>query len=101
MADDREESGSGISASELDDLTHAELLMLYQDSTVSVRFARERQWKLVGAALLLFAAIVAIPELVEISTFAAKGLVFAGFLIGPGDPHERGADRGERQAADR
>ncbi len=82
MADDREGSGGGISASELDELTHAELLMLYRDSTVSVRFARERQWKLVGAALLLFAAIVAIPELVEVSTFAAKGLVLAGILIG-------------------
>ena len=82
MADDREGSGGDISASELDELTHAELLMLYQDSAVSVRFARERQWKLVGAALLLFTAIVAIPELVDISPFGAKGLVLAGFLIG-------------------
>ncbi len=82
MADDREGSGSNINASELDELTHAELLMLYQDSTVSLRFARERQWKLVGAALLLFAAIVAIPELVDISTLGAKGLVLAGILIG-------------------
>ena len=82
MADDREGSGSGISASELDELTHAELLMLYRDSAVSVRFARERQWKLAGAALLLFTAIVAIPELVEVSTFAAKGLVLASILLG-------------------
>ncbi len=82
MADDREGSGGENSASELDDLTHAELLMLYQDSAVSVRFARERQWKLVGAALLLFAAIVAVPELVDISAFGAKGLALAGFLIG-------------------
>ena len=82
MADDREGSSGDISASELDELTHAELLMLYQDSAVSVRFARERQWKLVGAALLLFAAIVAVPELVDISAFGAKGLALAGFLIG-------------------
>ena len=82
MADEREGSGSDISPSELDELTHAELLMLYRDSAVSVRFARERQWKLVGAALLLFTAIVAIPELVDISAFGAKGLVLAGFLIG-------------------
>ncbi len=82
MADDREESGSGIGASELDELTHAELLMLYQDSAVSVRFARERQWKLVGAALLLDTAVVAIPQLVDVSTFAAKLLVLASFLIG-------------------
>ena len=72
MADEREGSGGDISASKLDELTHAELLMLYQDSTVSVRFARERQWKLAGAALLLFTAMVAIPELVEVSTFAAN-----------------------------
>ncbi len=82
MADDREGSGGENSASELDELTHAELLMLYQDSAVSVRFARERQWKLVGAALLLFTAIVAVPELVDISPFGAKGLALAGFLIG-------------------
>ena len=82
MADDREESGSGISASELDELTHAELLMLYRDSAVSVRFARERQWKLVGAALLLDTAVVAIPQLVDVSTFAAKLLVLISFLIG-------------------
>ncbi|MCH8998701.1 MAG: hypothetical protein IID48_10655 [Proteobacteria bacterium] len=82
MADDREGSGGDSGASELDELTHAELLMLYQDSTVSVRFARERQWKLVGAALLLFAAIVAIPEMLDISPFGAKGLALAGFLIG-------------------
>jgi len=82
MADDREGSGGENSASELDDLTHAELLMLYQDSAVSVRFARERQWKLVGAALLLDTAVVAIPQLVDVSTFAAKLLVLASFLIG-------------------
>ncbi len=82
MADDREESGGDISASELDELTHAELLMLYRDSAVSVRFARERQWKLVGAALLLDTAVVAIPQLVDVSTCAAKLLVLASFLIG-------------------
>ena len=82
MANDREGSGGDSGASELGELTHAELLMLYQDSTVSVRFARERQWKLVGAALLLFAAIVAIPEMLDISPFGAKGLALAGFLIG-------------------
>ncbi len=82
MADEREGSGGDISASELDELTHAELLMLYRDSAVSVRVARERQWKLVGAALLLDTAVVAIPQLVDVSTFAAKLLVLASFLIG-------------------
>ena len=85
MADeDRGESAPGVTASELDEKTHAELRALYQDSGMSVRFARERQWKLVGGALLLFAATVAVPELVDISTFATKGLVLASFLIGAG-----------------
>ncbi len=85
MADEnQDESGPGITPSELDESTHAELRVLYQDSGNSVRFARERQWKLVAGALLSFAATVAVPELVDISTFAAKGLVLASFLIGAG-----------------
>jgi hypothetical protein len=85
MADENQgEAGPGITPSELDESTHAELRILYQDSGNSVRFARERQWKLVAGALLSFAATVAVPELVEVSTFAAKGLVLASFLIGAG-----------------
>ncbi len=85
MADEnQDESGPGVSPSELDESTHAVLRVLYQESGLSVRFARERQWKLVGGTLLAFAATVAVPELVEISTFAAKGLVLASFLIGAG-----------------
>lgn len=85
MADENQaESGPGVTASELDESTHAELRLLYQDAGMSVRFARERQWKLVGGALLLFAATVAVPELVDISDFAAKGLVLASFLISAG-----------------
>jgi hypothetical protein len=85
MADDNQaESSPGVTASELDESTHAELRILYQDAGMSVRFARERQWKLVGGALLLFAATVAVPELVDISDFAAKGLVLASFLISAG-----------------
>ncbi len=85
MADENQgESSPAVTPSELDESTHAELRVLYQDSGMSVRFARERQWKLVGGTLLSFAAIVAVPELVDISTFAAKGLVLASFLIGAG-----------------
>ena len=85
MADeDQAESAPGVTASELDEKTHAEMRMLYGESSLSIRFARERQWKLVGGTLLLFAAIVAMPELVDISTFAAKGLLLASFLIGAG-----------------
>ncbi len=85
MADeDQGESGPAVTPSELDESTHAEMRVLFQESGTSVRFARERQWKLIGGALLLFTAIVAVPELVDISTFAAKGLVLASFLTGAG-----------------
>jgi hypothetical protein len=85
MADESEgESGPAVTPSDLDESTHAELRVLYQDAGMSVRFARERQWKLIGGALLMFTATIAVPELVDISTFAAKGLVLASFLIGAG-----------------
>ncbi len=85
MSDEEQgEAPPGVTASNLDEKTHAELRILYQDSGMSVRFARERQWKLVAGALLSFAATVAVPELVEVSTFAAKGLVLASFLLGAG-----------------
>ncbi len=85
MADQNQgDTGPGFTPSKLDESAHAELRILYQDSGNSVRFARERQWKLVAGALLSFAATVAVPELVEVSSFAAKGLVLASFLIGAG-----------------
>jgi hypothetical protein len=85
MADENQgESGPEIKPSDLDESTHAELRVLYQDCGMSIRFARERQWKLVGGTLLLFAATVAVPELVDVSTFAAKGLALASFLIDAG-----------------
>lgn len=82
--EDQAEAAPGITASELDETTHSEMRILYQDSGMSIRFARERQWKLVGGALLLFAVVVAVPELLHISIFAAKGLVLASFLLGAG-----------------
>ncbi len=81
---DEDQAGPGITPSELDEKTHAEMCILYQDSGASVRSAKERQWKLVGGALLLFAVTVAVPEVTDISTWAAKGLVLASFLISAG-----------------
>ncbi len=85
MADEYQgESAPGVTPSELDERTHAELRILYQDSGMSVHSARERQWKLVAGALLLFTAVIAVPELVDVSAFATKGLVLASFLISAG-----------------
>lgn len=51
--------------SSLDELTHAELGFLYQESTETVRFAKTQQWWTVGATLLVFGAVVGVAKLVS------------------------------------
>jgi phage shock protein PspC (stress-responsive transcriptional regulator) len=67
-----EESADGEhQSSTLDELTHAELGFLYQESTETVRFAKTQQWWTVGSTLLVFGALVGIAKLVS----ADKGYV--------------------------
>lgn len=49
--------------SELDELTHAEMCMLYRESADSIRFAKAHQWKSLGAILLVFVGMVALSRL--------------------------------------
>jgi len=49
--------------SELDELTHAEMCMLYKESADSIRFAKAHQWKSLGAILLIFGAMIALAQL--------------------------------------
>jgi hypothetical protein len=49
--------------SELDELTHAEMCMLYKESADSIRFAKAHQWKSLGATLLVFAGLIALSQL--------------------------------------
>ncbi len=74
-------ANAGIVPSDLDDKTHAEMLLLYQDSAHSLRHARDRQWKFVGGVLLLFVIIMALPEIYSITAFAARVLVLVSILI--------------------
>ena len=43
-----------IDPSELDEATHAESVMLYQDSQDNIRFAKALQWKTVAGTLAIF-----------------------------------------------
>ncbi|MBT3534428.1 MAG: hypothetical protein HN478_11150 [Rhodospirillaceae bacterium] len=45
-------------ASEVDELTHAELLCMYQDSEANIRFSKLLQWRITGATLAVFALVV-------------------------------------------
>ncbi len=49
--------------SELDDNTHTEMCMLYNESAKSIRFAKHHQWSIVGATLLIFAGFMVVSEL--------------------------------------
>ena len=86
MADEKEGTEDTAEAeelkpSELDENTHAELLVLYRDSSNTVRFSKERQWKLVGAVLLIFVSMMFVAQTLIIEADMAKGLVLASFLV--------------------
>ncbi len=49
-----------IAVSNLDDKTHAELRMLYAESTETLRFVKNHQWKTVGATLLTYLGLIAV-----------------------------------------
>jgi len=54
---ERSEDGAqaaGIIASDLDERTHAEMLMMYHECATSVRFAKSQQWHTTGGTLLIF-----------------------------------------------
>jgi|GEM_PF-267704 len=60
--------------SDLDETTHKELRMMHSEATAAILFAKNIQWRSVGAALLVFGACIAIA----ISTPADKS--FANLL---------------------
>ena len=63
--------------SELDDLTHAEMCMLYRESADSIRFAKAHQWKSLGAILLVFAGMIALSRLASPDNAMLTNLVIA------------------------
>lgn len=49
-----------VEPSRLDDNTHAELRLIFEDSSRAILFAKGMQWKTVGATLAIFAGLIAI-----------------------------------------
>jgi dolichol kinase len=84
MAKDASEDGEApaeLKPSELDENTHAEMRELYGEVARGMRFAKERQWKLVGAVLLVFVAMMVIAQALVLDALMAKGLALASFLV--------------------
>ena len=72
--------------SNLDDLTHAEIQMLYAESTKTLRFVKTLQWKTVGAKLLIDLALIMIAVSVNadqklINVFMAITLLITAATI--------------------
>lgn len=51
--------------SELDEKTHAEVQLLYRDSSETVLFAKGMQWKTVGSTLVVFVILIAIAKFIS------------------------------------
>lgn len=59
-AKEREETPS-----DLDDTTHAELRLLYEESSNAVLFAKGHQWRTVGSTLVVFLVLVALGRFIS------------------------------------
>ncbi|GAB4231700.1 MAG: hypothetical protein Tsb0032_37850 [Kiloniellaceae bacterium] len=66
--------------SELDDLTHAEMCMLYKESADSIRFAKAHQWKSLGATLLVFGGLIALAQLAPNNATLINLIIAISFL---------------------
>ena len=66
--------------SELDELTHAEMCMLYRESADSIRFAKAHQWKSLGATLLVFAGMITLSRLVPNNATLTNLIIAISFV---------------------
>lgn len=71
--------GVSVTPSALDTHTHAELQLLYSESTETLRFVKNHQWKTVGATLMVFVALIFIAGFVDANAQVAQQ--FMGITI--------------------
>lgn len=57
---------------DLDEATHAELRMAFEESAGSVRFAKAQQWKTLGATLLVLAGLLLAADHLSASVLALR-----------------------------
>lgn len=70
--------------SELDELTHAEMRMLYAESTESIRYAKTRQWRSLAGVLVIFGVLMGLARFTENSAQLANLVVAISFLCSAG-----------------
>ena len=81
-----EASGEAIAvvASDLDEKTHAEMLMIYNECANSVRFAKSQQWTTTGGALAIFMALGILGELGPHYGFLTTAIIIISMVVSGG-----------------
>lgn len=67
--------------SDLDEKTHAEMLMMYTECANSVRFAKSQQWTTTGGALAIFAALGILGEFGPHYGFLTTAVVIISMVV--------------------
>jgi hypothetical protein len=70
-----------VVASDLDEKTHAEMLMMYSECAHSVRFAKSQQWTTTGGALAIFMALGVLGELGPHFGFLITAIVIISMVV--------------------
>lgn len=73
-----------VVASDLDDKTHAEMLMLYRECAHSVRFAKSQQWTATGGALAIFVILGVTGEFGPHYGFLIQAIIIISMVVSGG-----------------
>ncbi len=81
-----EEAGEALAVvpSDLDDKTHAEMLMMYSECAHSVRFAKSQQWTTTAGTLLIFLVLGILGTFGTRYGFLTKAIVIISLLTSGG-----------------
>ena len=82
----KEDAGEALAvvASDLDEKTHAEMLMMYQECANSVRFAKSQQWTTTGGALAIFAMLGVLGDLGPHYGFMTQAIIIISMIVSGG-----------------
>lgn len=73
---------AGLIASEVDELTHAELLCLYKDAEENIRFSKLLQWRITGGTLAIYLLFTLMASGDVAAGTMTKILIILSFVVG-------------------
>ena len=73
-----------VVASDLDDKTHGEMLMLYNECAQSVRFAKSQQWTTTAGALTIFVVLGFLGQFGPHYGFLIQAIIITSMVVSGG-----------------